>query len=97
MARWARGGWAGGRAADGRGGRRATRPPPYPFPSHPSGSCWAHASLSTVADRIKIRKGGLGPDTMLGRQTLLNCAAYKGMGDGCDGGDVIDVFHYMAK
>ena len=50
-----------------------------------------------MADRIKIRKGGLGPDTMLGRQTLLNCAAYKGMGDGCDGGDVIDVFHSMAK
>ena len=34
---------------------------------------------------------------MLSRQTLLNCAAYEGMGTGCDGGDVIDVFHYMAK
>lgn len=38
-----------------------------------------------------------GPDTMLSRQALLNCAAFEGMGAGCDGGDVIDVFHYMAK
>ena len=34
---------------------------------------------------------------MLSRQTLLNCAGYEGMGAGCDGGDVIDVFHYMSK
>ena len=34
---------------------------------------------------------------MLGRQTLLNCGAYYGMGAGCNGGDVIDVFHYMDK
>ena len=38
-----------------------------------------------------------GPDTMLSRQTLLNCGAYEGMGAGCDGGDVIDVMHYMQK
>lgn len=34
---------------------------------------------------------------MLSRQTLLNCAAFEGMGAGCDGGDVIDVLHYMTK
>ncbi len=34
---------------------------------------------------------------MLSRQTLLNCGAYEGFGAGCDGGDVIDVFHYMQK
>lgn len=61
------------------------------------GSCWAHASLSMLSDRLKIAKGGVGPDVMLSRQTLLNCAALKGYGGGCDGGDPIDVFRYMAK
>ncbi|KAI8476356.1 MAG: hypothetical protein J3K34DRAFT_256855 [Monoraphidium minutum] len=64
------------------------------------GSCWAHGSLSMIQDRLKIAKlraGDLTPDVMLGRQTLLNCAAFHGMGQGCDGGDTIDVFHYMAK
>ena len=32
---------------------------------------------------------------MLSRQTMLNCGAYHKMGGGCDGGDPIDVFHYM--
>jgi len=53
--------------------------------------------LVQIQDRLKIRKRGKGPDTMLGRQTLLNCAAYEGNGKGCDGGDPIDVFKYMAK
>ena len=47
----------------------------------------------SLQDRLKIRKKGRGPDTMLSRQTLLNCGAYEGMGAGCDGGDVIDVLH----
>ncbi|KIY94405.1 papain-type cysteine protease [Monoraphidium neglectum] len=53
-----------------------------------------------IQDRLKIAKlraGDMTPDVMLGRQTLLNCAAFHGMGTGCDGGDAIDVFHYMAK
>ena len=50
-----------------------------------------------LSDRLKISKGGAGPDVMLSRQTLLNCAALKGYGGGCDGGDPIDVFHYMSK
>ncbi|KAK9810583.1 hypothetical protein WJX73_002238 [Symbiochloris irregularis] len=61
------------------------------------GACWAHGSLSMIQDRLKIQKKGRGPDVMLGRQTLLNCGAYYGMGAGCNGGDVIDVFHYMEK
>lgn len=47
------------------------------------GSCWAHGSLSMIQDRLKIKKlraGDLAPDVMLGRQTLLNCAAFKGYG-----------------
>jgi hypothetical protein len=34
---------------------------------------------------------------MLSRQALLNCGAFDGFGGGCDGGDPIDVFHYMQK
>eukprot|EP00884_Botryococcus_braunii_P007130 jgi/Botrbrau1/16418/Bobra.0142s0017.1 len=61
------------------------------------GSCWAHGALSMINDRLKIRKNAKGPDVMLSRQTLLNCGHYEHMGHGCDGGDVIDVFRYMAK
>ena len=50
-----------------------------------------------ISDRLKIAKNGAGPDVMLSRQTFLNCAAPKGFGGGCDGGDVSDVFGYMSK
>ena len=55
-----------------------------------------HAMLQ-VQDRLKIRKRGMGEDVMLGRQSFLNCAPYEGLSGGCDGGDPIDVFKYMAK
>eukprot|EP00887_Chlorella_sp_A99_P000091 scaffold16.g91.t1 len=51
-----------------------------------------------IQDRLKIdklRAGTVGPDVMLARQALLNCAAFHGYGSGCDGGDVIDVLRYM--
>lgn len=60
----------------------------------------AHGSLSMIQDRLKGKKmqaGDITPDVMLGRQTLLNCAAFKGYGHGCYGGDTIDVFKYMAE
>ena len=50
-----------------------------------------------ISDRLKIAKNGAAPDVMLSRQTFLNCAAFKGFGGGCDGGDVADVFGYMSK
>lgn len=57
----------------------ATSHPPATHHSHP------------LQDRLKIAKGG-GIDIMLGRQSLLNCAGFHGHGDGCNGGDTIDVF-----
>ncbi len=60
------------------------------------GSCWLHGTLSMIQDRLKIQKKGIGPDVMLARQSLLNCAAFHDYGAGCDGGDVIDVLRYMA-
>ncbi|PNW87367.1 hypothetical protein CHLRE_02g119900v5 [Chlamydomonas reinhardtii] len=59
------------------------------------GSCWVHGTLSAIQDRLKIMKKGETPDVMLARQTLLNCAAFEGYGNGCDGGDTVDVFGYM--
>eukprot|EP00775_Hariotina_reticulata_P002117 gene2117-2436_t len=64
------------------------------------GSCWVHGTLSMVQDRLKIKKlraGDITPDVMLGRQTLLNCAAFHGYGEGCNGGEPLDVFKYMAE
>lgn len=61
------------------------------------GSCWAHGSTHMVQDRLKIAKKGMGPDVMLSRQALLNCGAYHGFGDGCNGGDVFDMFGYMTE
>mmetsp|Transcript_10078 Transcript_10078/g.17723 ORF Transcript_10078/g.17723 Transcript_10078/m.17723 type:complete len:372 (-) Transcript_10078:148-1263(-) len=39
------------------------------------GSCWAHAALSSLADRIKIARGGRGMDINLSVQYILNCGA----------------------
>lgn len=53
-----------------------------------------------IQDRLKVAKlraGDLAPDVMLGRQTLLNCAGFKGYGDGCNGGEPLEVFKYMAE
>ena len=61
------------------------------------GSCFLHATLSMITDRIKIAKGGHSPDIMLGSQTFLNCAPPLGYSEGCNGGDVIDVVRFMAE
>jgi len=59
------------------------------------GSCWLHGTLSMIQDRLKIVKNGLSPDVILARQVVLNCGAFHTYGDGCNGGDVIDVLRYM--
>lgn len=49
------------------------------------GSCWAHASMSTLADRLKIASGGLNRDIIPSIQVLLNCGEHVGS---CGGGDI---------
>merc|ERR1719498_1928687 len=50
------------------------------------GSCWAHGAISALGDRIKIARGGKGPDINLAVQHLLNCgnvgSCYGGTVDG---------------
>lgn len=48
------------------------------------GACWAHGTLSSLADRIKIARNATGPDVMLSVQHLLDCG---GVGS-CVGGTV---------
>lgn len=48
------------------------------------GSCWAHGSLSSLADRIKIARDGKGDDINLSIQFILNCGG--DMAGSCHGG-----------
>ncbi|GAX80603.1 hypothetical protein CEUSTIGMA_g8038.t1 [Chlamydomonas eustigma] len=60
------------------------------------GSCYLHATLSMVQDRISVLSHGKSR-VMLGRQTFLNCAPLINLSHGCNGGDVPDVLEYMAQ
>lgn len=52
------------------------------------GSCWAHGSMSSLADRIKILRKGAWPEVNLAIQYILNCgtdvagSCYGGSADG---------------
>jgi len=50
------------------------------------GSCWAFASTSALADRIKIQTKAQTSDIILSVQALLDCGNNYGTG-GCGGGD----------
>ena len=65
-------------------------------PSEPllaAGSCWAHGSTSSVADRIKILRDAAWPDVMLSIQAILNCGTHEA--GSCGGGDDAGVYQYM--
>ena len=49
------------------------------------GSCWAHASLSALSDRIKIHRKAAFPDVNLSVQVILNCA--QEIAGNCHGGN----------
>ncbi|CAK9090670.1 Cathepsin Z (Cathepsin P) (Cathepsin X) [Durusdinium trenchii] len=51
---------------------------------HYCGSCWAHAAVTSLADRIKIAREGNGIDINLSVQFLLNCGA--DVAGSCHGG-----------
>lgn len=47
------------------------------------GSCWGHATVSSIADRIKIATNGTTRDVIPSVQALINC----GHAGSCNGGD----------
>ena len=54
------------------------------------GSCWAHGTVSSLADRIKIdrmKKNLVGPDLDLSIQAVLN----NGGGGSCHGGKITTI------
>merc|ERR1712032_953844 len=57
------------------------------------GSCWAHGSVSALADRIKIARGAKGIDINPSVQHMLNCG---GVGS-CHGGSVDGPYQWIKK
>ena len=57
------------------------------------GSCWAHATVSSLADRVKIARNASKPDINLPAQFLLNC----GNVGSCNGGSALAAYRYIHK
>jgi len=57
------------------------------------GSCWAHGSLSALADRIKIARNASGMEIQLSVQHLLNC----GKAGSCHGGDANAAYQWIKE
>ena len=57
------------------------------------GSCWAHGSVSALADRVKIARKGQGIDLNPSVQHILNC----GGGGSCHGGSVDGPYQWLHK
>ena len=59
------------------------------------GSCWAHAALSSLGDRIKIARRARGFDIELSVQYLLNCGA--GVAGSCHGGSFTGTYDFIQR
>merc|ERR1712100_621906 len=57
------------------------------------GSCWAHGSVSALADRVKIARGAKGIDINPSVQHILNC----GNVGSCHGGSVTGPYQWLSK
>eukprot|EP00405_Crypthecodinium_cohnii_P019786 CAMPEP_0206482932 /NCGR_PEP_ID=MMETSP0324_2-20121206/39137_1 /ASSEMBLY_ACC=CAM_ASM_000836 /TAXON_ID=2866 /ORGANISM="Crypthecodinium cohnii, Strain Seligo" /LENGTH=400 /DNA_ID=CAMNT_0053960911 /DNA_START=78 /DNA_END=1280 /DNA_ORIENTATION=- len=57
------------------------------------GSCWAHGAISSLADRVKIARKGMGVDINPSVQHLLNC----GNVGSCNGGSVDGPYQWLKR
>lgn len=57
------------------------------------GSCWAHGTTSSLADRINIKRNNTWPQIALSPQVIINCRA----GGDCNGGDPMSVYAFAHK
>jgi cathepsin X len=57
------------------------------------GSCWAHGAVSSLADRVKIARHGLGVDINPAVQHILNC----GNVGSCYGGSIDGAYQWIHK
>jgi cathepsin X len=57
------------------------------------GSCWAHGSISSLGDRIKIARGGQGDDINLSIQFILNCGTETA--GSCHGGYHTSTYEFI--
>lgn len=62
---------------------------------HYCGSCWAHATISALQDRIKIARKDEGHDINLSIQYVLNCGA--GIAGSCLGGSHTGVYQLIQE
>ncbi|GMH55982.1 hypothetical protein TL16_g02032 [Triparma laevis f. inornata] len=62
------------------------------------GACWAHGSMSTLADRVKLGRAAIGGDAKAGPeinpsiQAMINCG--KEEAGSCDGGSVLGAWKW---
>ena len=59
------------------------------------GSCWLHAGIATLNDRLKIARGARWPEVTLARQVLLNCGAKEA--GSCAGGSDYGVYVFAYR
>lgn len=59
------------------------------------GSCWAHASISSLSDRVKILLNNTNNDINLSIQYVLNCGA--GIAGSCRGGSHTGTYQFIKE
>jgi cathepsin X len=59
------------------------------------GSCWAHGTMSSLADRVKIIRQGAWPEINFAIQYILNCG--QNVGGTCDGGSPTGAFQFVQE
>jgi cathepsin X len=57
------------------------------------GSCWSHAAVSSLSDRLSIVRKGQWPNVLLSVQHIIDCS---GAGT-CHGGSALKTFYYIHK